>query len=148
MLFEEDDLALEFFDVGRRAEPGGPPCLLAEQFGQPLLQLLAACGGPDAALLRGEEICLQRGAGDDRSGRRGAAWLGFSGVDSFEKVAVPVEERAVHPGLGRDAADADLLAGGERVGERLGDTLAAPVGVGLAAVGLKNLGPPSLLGSA
>ena len=76
---------MEFFDVARCAEPGGSPCLFAEQFGQPVLQLLGACGDSNAPLLRGEEICLQRGPGDDRAGGCRAAGLGFDGVDLLEQ---------------------------------------------------------------
>jgi hypothetical protein len=51
---------------------------------------------PLGAFAGGEQVGLQRGAGDGRSGCvPGGRWCGLEGVDLVEQVAVPVEEAAV-----------------------------------------------------
>lgn len=46
------------------AEAGLAPCLLAEQFGEAVLELADAGGEPGGPLVGGEQVGLQRGAGD------------------------------------------------------------------------------------
>ena len=124
MLLEEDDPLLELVDVFGCAEAGLVPGLLAELLGQSLFQLLDSAGEPGAALLRVEQVGLQRGSADGRAGAAaGARRLRFGGVDLFEEVSVSVEEGAVDAGALCDAADGDLLAGGGRVVERFQDAL-------------------------
>jgi hypothetical protein len=54
----------ERVDVGRRAESGFAPGLLAERFGQALFELPDAGVEPDGAFVGGEEVRLQGRAGD------------------------------------------------------------------------------------
>ena len=113
VLFEGDDLLFELVDVVGGAESGLAPGVLAEQFGQAGLELVGAGGHAGAALLGGEQVGLQGGAGDRGPAAGGVGWLGFGGVDLFEQVAVAVEEGAVDPGGAGDAGDADLFAAGD-----------------------------------
>jgi len=99
VLLEVDDPLVELVDVVGCAEPGLAPGLLAEQFGQPFLELLGACGQAGAALLGGQQVGLQRGSADRGPDAGGVRRLGFGGVDLFEQVGVPVEEGAVDPGF-------------------------------------------------
>ncbi|HET9895549.1 MAG TPA: hypothetical protein VFQ44_11535 [Streptosporangiaceae bacterium] len=84
---EVDDLVLEMgdfpgerVDVGGGAEPGFPPCLLAEGLGEPLLKLLYAGGQADCALVSGEQVCLQRFPCDGRAGC-GSGCCGRGGLE-------------------------------------------------------------------
>ena len=93
LLLEMGDLLVEGVDVGGRAEPGFAPGLLAERLGQALFELPDAGGEPGCAFMGGEQVGLQRGAGDGRAGgAAGGGRGGFEGVDLAEQVAVPVEE--------------------------------------------------------
>ena len=96
LLFELGDLGVERVDVGGRAESGLLPGLFAEEPGQALLELPDAGVEAGGAFVRGEQVSLQRGAGDCW------AWFlvcrgrgGLQRVDLLEQVAVPVEEGAV-----------------------------------------------------
>ncbi len=121
VLLESDDALVELVDVGGCAQTGLAPALLAERLGESPLQMLDASGEPDGTFVCGEQVGLQRRATDDRSDAEGVGWMGFSGVHSLEKIAVPVEERAVDPGLSGDGADADVLsAAGGRVEDSQG----------------------------
>ena len=64
VLFELADALVEGVDVDGGAEPGFAPGLFTEGFGQPLLQLLNAGIEPGGAFVGGEQVGLQRGAGD------------------------------------------------------------------------------------
>ena len=97
--------------------------------------MLGAGGEAGAALLGGEQVGLQGGAGDRGPGAGCGVWLGFGGVDLFEQLAVAVEEGAVDSGGAGDAADADLFAVARRVAQRGEDALAASVRVGLPSLG-------------
>jgi hypothetical protein len=68
LLLEMGDLLGEGIDVGGRAEPGFAPGLLAERPGQVLFELPDAGGEPRRAFMGGEQVGLQRGAGDSRAG--------------------------------------------------------------------------------
>ena len=58
------------------------------------------CGRASRRRVRGcEQVGLQRGAGDGRSGCVRRRWCGLGGVDLVEQVAVPVEEGAVDAGF-------------------------------------------------
>ena len=59
LLFEVGDLLLELVDVGRGAEPGLAPGLLADVFGEALLELLDAGVQPGGAFVGGEQVGLQ-----------------------------------------------------------------------------------------
>jgi hypothetical protein len=79
------DLLVEVVDVGGGGESGLAPGLLAECVGQALFQLPDPAGEPGGALAGGEQVGVQRGAGDRRSeclsgGGRG----GLGGVDLCE----------------------------------------------------------------
>ncbi len=96
------DLLGEGVEVGGRAEPGLAPGLLAEGFGEAFFELPDAGVQPERAFVRGEQVGLQRGAGDARPGglvAAGGGRGGLEGVDLGEQVAVPVEEAAVDPGF-------------------------------------------------
>ena len=68
---------------------------MLECFGEALLQLADPAVQPLGAFAGGEQVGLQRGAGDGRSGCvPGGRWCGLEGVDLVEQVAVPVEEAA------------------------------------------------------
>jgi len=67
LLLEAGDLLGERVDVGGGAEPGFPPCLLAESFRQPLLKLVDAGGEAGGSFVGGEQVCLQRCPGDGRA---------------------------------------------------------------------------------
>lgn len=72
------------------------PGLLAEEAGQSLFELPDAGVEAGGAFVRGEQVCLERGAGDCWAwcpGCRGRG--GLQRVDLLEQVAVPVEEGAV-----------------------------------------------------
>ena len=58
LLFEVGDLPGERVDVGGGAEPGFPPCLLAEGFRQPLLKLVDAGGEAGGSFVGGESRLL------------------------------------------------------------------------------------------
>jgi hypothetical protein len=60
LLFEVGDLLAEGVDVGGAAESGFPPCLLAEGFGEPFLELLDAGAEAGRAFVGGEQVGLQR----------------------------------------------------------------------------------------
>jgi hypothetical protein len=135
LLLVVGELLIEGIDVGGRAEPGFAPCLLAERLGQPFLELVDAGVEPDGAFVGCEQVGLQRGAGDGRAGSGGRSRRdGFKSVDLGEQVAVAVKEGAVHCRCAGDARDAYLGAVCVSAVERGDDTLAAPCGVGLAAV--------------
>ena len=59
LLLEVGDLLAEGVDVGGRAEPGFPPGLLAEGFGEAFLELLDAGVEPGRAFVGGEQVGLQ-----------------------------------------------------------------------------------------
>src|SRR5664280_3191944 len=109
LLFEVADLLVEGVDVGRDAEARFVPGLFTECFGQAGFQLPDPAGEPDGSFAGGEQVDLQRGAGDARPlagpGRR---WGCLQGVDLAEQVAVAVEETAIDPGGTGDARGADL----------------------------------------
>jgi len=135
LLLEAVDLLAEGIDVGGCAEPGFAPCLLAERLGQPFLKLADTVAEPDGAFVGGEQVGLQRGACDSRAGFAGGCGRdGFKSVDPGEQVTVAVKEGAVHCRGAGDARHADLGAAGVSAVERGDDTLAAPCGVGMAAV--------------
>ena len=82
LLFEVGDFLAEGVDVGGGAEPGFAPCLFAERFGQPLLELADAGAEADGAFVGGEQVGLQGCAGDGGScGVAGGGRGGFGGVD-------------------------------------------------------------------
>jgi hypothetical protein len=92
LLFELGDLVVQRVGVGGRAEAGLLPGLLAERLGEAFFELPDACVEAGGALVRGEQVGLQRRAGDGGAG--GFACGGracFQDVDLFEQVAVPVE---------------------------------------------------------
>jgi len=60
LLFEVDDALLELVDVGGRAEPGGPPGGVSEEFGQAFLELVDADGLPGGAVLGGQQVDAPR----------------------------------------------------------------------------------------
>jgi hypothetical protein len=68
--FPAEDIAL-----GAPVDTRGAPGLLAEESGQPQFQLLDAGGLAGCAFLRGKEVGLRGGTGDDRSGH--GMWLGW-----------------------------------------------------------------------
>ena len=68
LLLEVGDLLVEGVDVGRGAEPGLAPGVLAECLGQAFLQVLDARVEPGGTFVRGEQVGLQRGLGDRRPG--------------------------------------------------------------------------------
>ena len=89
-------------------------------------------GEAGGSFVGGEQVGLQRGAGDRVSGPvAGDGRDGVAGVDLREQVAVAVEEAAVHAGGAGDLGDADLGALGAGVFEGGGDPLASAGGVGL-----------------
>jgi hypothetical protein len=111
LLFEVGDLLVEGVDVGWCAETGLSPGLLAEGIGEAFLEVLDAGVEPVGTFVCGEQVGLQRGSGDCRTGAlAGGGWFGFGGVDLGEEVAVPVEEAAVDPGGAGDGGDPDLGA--------------------------------------
>jgi hypothetical protein len=59
LLFEVGDLLGERVDVGGGAEPGFPPCLLAEGFGEAFFKLVDAGGQAGRSFVGGEQVCLQ-----------------------------------------------------------------------------------------
>ena len=59
LLLEVGDLLLEGVGVGGGAEPGFPPGLLAERFGEASFQLLDAGVEPQGAFVGGEQVGLQ-----------------------------------------------------------------------------------------
>ena len=96
-----------------------PPGLLAERLGEVFFELPDAGVEAGGALVRGEQVSLQRRTGDGGTG--GFACCGracFQDMDLFEQVAVPVEERAVDAGGAGDARDADLAAAAAGLVER------------------------------
>ena len=92
---------------------------------QAVFELLDAGGQAGGAFLGSEQVGLQGGAADGRPGAGRVRRLGFEGVELFEQVAVPVEERAVDSGQPGDAGDADLFAAGGGGVECLENALAA-----------------------
>ena len=89
----------------------------------------------------GEQVGLQRGAGDGRAGGAAGGGQGsFESVDLAEQVAVPVEEGPVHGGSAGDPGHGDLGAVVEGLVECGDDALPATCGVGLPA-GAHFLGP-------
>jgi hypothetical protein len=91
LLLEMGGFLGEGVDVSWRAEPGFAPGLLAERAGQAVLELADAGGHPCRAFTGGEQVGLQRGAGDGRpGGAAGGGRGGFEGVDLAEQVAVTV----------------------------------------------------------
>jgi hypothetical protein len=124
VLFEEGVLLLELVDVVGGTEPGFPPCVLAEQGGELVLELPDAGCRALGPVLGVEEVGFQgrvAGGGACSRGRR----LGLGCLDLFEQVAVPVEEGAVDGGGAGDAGDADFLPGGGCGADRRGDADAA-----------------------
>ena len=96
LLLQVGDLLVEGAGVGGGAEPGFAPGLLAECFGQAMLELLDAGGEPDGAFAGAGQVGLQGGPGDRGPGGFGGGGRGgFEGVDLAEQVPVPVEEAAV-----------------------------------------------------
>lgn len=110
LLFEVSHALVERVNVSWGAESGVPPGPLAECLGQVLFQVRDPSVEPQGAVVGGEQIRLQRGAGDGRctSGTRGR--LGFESVQLCEQVAVAIEEAAVGPGRAGDARDAEFGA--------------------------------------
>ena len=111
------------------------PRLLAESLGEVAFELLDSGSQTCGALLSGEQVGLQGRAADSGPGAGSVRRLGLGGVELFEQVAVPVEERPVDFGSPGDAADADLVTAGGGVVESLDDALAAPGSVGAAPFG-------------
>ncbi len=64
VLLQAGDLLLESADVRGCAEPGLLPCLLPEEFGQPLLELPVVLGEAGDTLVGGGEVGDERGAAD------------------------------------------------------------------------------------
>jgi hypothetical protein len=83
LLLEVGDLLGECVDVSARAEPALVPGLLAEGFGEPVFELPNARVQPERAFVGGEQVGLQRGAGDARppawpsaaGGTASSAWI-------------------------------------------------------------------------
>lgn len=98
LLLESVVVVLERVDVGRGAEPGFPPRVLAEECGEPALELLDAGGQPGGSLLGVEQVGLQRGTARRGPGARRGRRVCLGHVDLFEQVAVPVEECPVNAG--------------------------------------------------
>src|SRR5450756_1749028 len=134
LLFQAGDLLAEGVDVGGCAESGLAPGLVAECLGQPFFQVLDAGAEPDGALVRGEQVCLQRGSGHCRAGAVAGDRFGLEGVDLLQQVAVPVKEGAVDSGCASDPGPTDLGAVGGGAVECGDDALAAAGGIGIAAV--------------
>ena len=122
----------ERVDVGRGAEPGFPPGVLAEECGEPAFELLDAGGHPGGSLLGVEQIGLQRGTARRGPGSRRGRRVCLGHVDLFEQVAVPVEECPVNTGGAGDAGGADLVSGGGSSADGLEDAGPAAGGIGLA----------------
>jgi hypothetical protein len=96
LLLQVGDLLVEGVDVGGDTEPGLAPGLLAECLGQALFEVLDSAVEPDGSFVGGEQVCLQRGPGDGRTGGVAGGWRGgLQGVELGEQVAVAVEEGAV-----------------------------------------------------
>jgi hypothetical protein len=122
-------LLLELADVIGLSETGLAPDLLAESIGETVLKLADAGCQAGGALVGGKQVGLQGGPGDGRPGYRPGGWQGLAGMDPGEQVAVPVEERAVHPGPAGDRRHADLFAGPRGLFQRLEDALTPTLGV-------------------
>ena len=78
--------------------PGFPPCVFAEQAGEPVFEVLdvrCQAGGP---LLGVEPVGVQGSVARGGAGPGGGRCLGLDGVDLLEQVAVPAAERAVDAG--------------------------------------------------
>ena len=126
LLLEVGDFLVQGVDVGGCAEPGFAPCLLAERFGEPFLELPGAGVEPQRAFMGGEQVRLQGRAGDGGAWRvSGEGRGGCECVDFLQQVAVPVKEGAVDRGGTCDSGDADLGSVGDGTVERGGDALAA-----------------------
>ncbi|WP_433711047.1 hypothetical protein ACQP2U_33005 [Nocardia sp. CA-084685] len=125
MLFELVDALVEGVDVGGCAEPRFAPGLFAEGFGQAFLEVLDSGVEPGGSFVGGEQVRLQRGAGDRRPGVVTDRWICLQRMDFLQAVAVPVEEGAVDSGGARDRGRADLLAVGRGPVEPGQDALAS-----------------------
>jgi hypothetical protein len=79
------DLLVECVDVGGGAQAGLAPGVLAQCGGETLLEVLDASVKPGGAFVGGEEVGLQRGSGDRRSGAlAGGRWFGGQGVGGVQ----------------------------------------------------------------
>jgi hypothetical protein len=85
LLFEVGDLLVEGVDIGRGAEPGFAPGVLAERVGQAFFEVLDSGVESGGAFVGGEQVGLQRGSGDCRAGVcAGSGRLGGEGMNLFE----------------------------------------------------------------
>src|ERR1039457_4821589 len=134
LLLEARDLLVESVDIGWGAESGLAPGMVTERLGQALFQVLDSGVEPGGGVGSGEQVRLQRGSGDGRTGVVAHGRFGLEGVDLLQQVAVPVEERPVDRGGASDTRRTDLGALGGGAVERGGDALAAAGGVGMAAL--------------
>ncbi len=86
LLLQMHDLLVEGVDVGGCAEPGLAPGLLAERFGEALFELLDSGVEPDGAFVGGEQVGLQRGPRDARTGAVAVTRrCGGEGVEFLER---------------------------------------------------------------
>jgi hypothetical protein len=133
LLFEVEDAGLEAVDVGRRADPRSLPDLLAQFGAEAVLQYPDLVCQPPAAVVRGEEVGLQRGP----AGRRGGPGRGLRrrDMDLGQQVWVPVEEGAVDSGPLGERGDGDGLGVPGHLGQGVEDAFPAASGVGLASFG-------------
>ena len=134
-LLEGDDLLLQLVDIERCAKPGFAPRLLAEGFGEALLQLVNAAGQPAGAVVRVGKVGLQGRAGHGGPNGRVGRRVDGRGMELFEQVPVPVEEGPVDAGALGYAADAEVSRTVDRLVQDLDDALPAACGVGPAAFG-------------
>lgn len=129
LLLQFGDPALELVDVGRGAQPGRPPRLLAEQFGQLGLQLSDPGGLPGGLTLCVGQVRLKGGPADHRSVALGCCRVGLYGAHLAEQIGVTIEESAVDPGFSELAEMASYVAAAATDGccpaKRLGSTLSA-----------------------
>ncbi|MFI6788839.1 hypothetical protein ACIBG4_16065 [Nonomuraea sp. NPDC050383] len=81
-LFQGGDAGFELVDVVASADPGLAADLLAEGLAEAFLQLADLCGEAGVAGVGGQQVGLERGAGDGRaSAACGGGRLGRVGVD-------------------------------------------------------------------
>jgi hypothetical protein len=76
LLLEVRDLLVQGVEVGWGAQPGLAPCVLTGCFGEAFLEVLNANVQPGGAFVGGEQVGLQRSAGDRWSGVCARGWFG------------------------------------------------------------------------
>ena len=141
LLFLVGDLLVQGVDIGwgRRVPTHARPGRREPPTGA--FQVLDAGAEPDGAFVRGEQVRLQRGSGDGRTSGVADSRFGLEGVDLFQQVAVPVDERPVDVGGAGDPGCADLGAFSGGAVEGGDDALSAAGGVGRCGTARPS-GPP------